>query len=136
LSEAHRASCACGQLRVEVDGPPRLSVLCSCSACKRRTGSMAAHLAYWREDRVRIEGEARAWSRRSEADREFASHFCPVCGTSVWFRGAFLPGLIGVAAGCFDDPEFAAPQFTVWNCNRAVWLDTLPDLPRRDTQEA
>jgi hypothetical protein len=39
------ASCACGQLRIEVHGEPRGVGVCHCLACQRRTGSVFAALA-------------------------------------------------------------------------------------------
>ena len=39
------ASCSCGQLRIEVEGEPRVVGLCHCLACQQRTGSVFAALA-------------------------------------------------------------------------------------------
>lgn len=37
-----------------------------------------------------------------------------------------MPALIGVAAGAFADPDFPAPQQSVWTRDKHRWLD-LPD---------
>ncbi len=108
--------------------------MCSCTECQRRTGSAFGVSSYWEEAQVTLDGESTAWSRTSDRGRQFEQHFCPTCGTVLWWRAAFLTGKIGIAAGCFADPAFPGPEIAVWNTHRAPWLDHLADVPTHDEQ--
>jgi hypothetical protein len=53
-------------------------------------------------------------------------HFCPRCGANLYWEPARTPCRIGVALGAFADPNFPAPQQSVWNHDKHTWL-TLPE---------
>ena len=120
-----RAECACGQLRVLVEGDPFIVAVCSCTCCQKRTGSAFGISAFFETETqlVSIEGHHKAFKRTSQSGRWVEHHFCPECGSTVFWYGERLPGKIGVAAGSFADPEFPAPQAAVWDITRHRWID-------------
>ncbi|SEA32260.1 GFA family protein [Rubrimonas cliftonensis] len=128
------ARCSCGALAVETLGEPVVSGMCSCSECQRRTGAPFGVSYYWEEGDCAISGPSTAWSRVSQRGRRFTQHFCPTCGATVWWRGEFLPGRIGVAGGAFADPALPAPQVAVWDGMRHAWLAGIADLPTHPEQ--
>jgi hypothetical protein len=115
------ATCSCGALRVEVESEPLGVVACHCLACQRRTGSAFGVGAYYAEAEVRIAGESKTFVRPTDAGHEFTTHFCPACGTSLYWRSGKNPGLLGVAVGAFADPSFPAPARSVWECSEHPW---------------
>jgi hypothetical protein len=121
------AACHCGQLRLEVAGDPFVVSICHCLDCQRRTGSAFGMQAAFRPDQVRITGRYRDYTRISdEADRRpHAFHFCPECGSQVFYTEPSEPDLIVVSVGSFADPEFPAPIESGYNFRRHRWL-TLP----------
>lgn len=116
------ATCACGQLRLACRGEPLKVSLCHCLDCQKRTGSTYGIAAFFRRDAVRAEGEARAWTRPSDCGLPVTFHFCPTCGTSVYWQPQRLPDLVGVAVGAFADPSFPAPTQAVWDERRHPWI--------------
>ena len=76
------ASCSCGQLRVQVEGEPRVGV-CHCLACQRRTGSAFAALARFPAP-FQVFGTATEYARVGDQGARFIFRFCPVCGTTVF----------------------------------------------------
>ena len=117
------ARCACGQLSATVEGEPELVAVCSCRHCQRRTGSVLGVSAYFPGAAVtRISGESRQFVRSSDAGRELRFHFCPDCGTSVYWEADFLPGRIGVGVGLFGDDAFPPPQVAVWKRHLPDWI--------------
>jgi hypothetical protein len=129
------ASCACGQLSVEVEGEPALVASCNCTQCQKRTGSVFGVSAYFPKDQVQApHGRHTAATRSSDAGRSLEGHFCPDCGSTVfWFAEAF-PHWVGLAVGCFADPDFPAPAVAVWVENKHHWV-SFPDGVRQfDTQ--
>lgn len=122
---SRRAACSCGQLTLEADGEPVRISMCHCLACQRRTGSAFGLQARFPEDRVRIDGRATEYVRRSDEAESRTFSFCPECGATVYYRLATAPGLIAVPIGAFADPEFPPPTISVYESRRHAWL-TLP----------
>lgn len=120
------AQCHCGSLRAIAQGEPDWSYLCHCKACQRRTGTVVHFGAYFQKDRVRLEGPSKVYSRRADSGFAIDFHFCPGCGSSVYWMTGKRPDQLGIAAGCFADPAFSVPTHSVWEYGKHPWL-RLPD---------
>ena len=116
------ASCSCGQLRVTVTGEPVRVSICHCLNCQQRSGSLFAAQARWPREKVTIEGPSTAWRRTGDEGTVGEFHFCPVCGTTVWYVAPVDGDTIAVATGAFRDPDFAKPQYSVYDSRRHRWL--------------
>lgn len=122
------ATCSCGSLRVTARGKPADVYACSCADCQRKSGSAFTYAALYAESAVTIAGEHRKWQRRGDSGRSIETGFCPTCGVSVFFQAEGLPGMVGVAAGCFADPNFVKPKRLFWASRRHRWLGEVPVL--------
>jgi hypothetical protein len=122
------AHCCCGGLRVETTGEPTV-VLCHCRECQRRTGAPFGVGAYFKKDQVRAEGSEKVYVRGSDSGRKLRMHFCPDCGTTVYWEAELRPDQFGVAVGAFADPSFPAPLRSVWEEARHGWVTLDPNLP-------
>lgn len=121
-------SCSCGQLRVTATGDPVRVSICHCLACQRRTGSSYGYQARFPAEQVRISGTSREFVRRSdEGDEERRMHFCPDCGSTVYWGIEDGSGMIAVAVGAFADPGFPAPGVSVWEERKHSWVLAPPD---------
>lgn len=116
------AQCHCGALKAIVSGDPERVYACHCKACQRRTGTVLHYGTSYLKDRVRIEGEHKIYERDADSGFKIRFHFCPNCGSSVFWEGDRNPGNYGVAAGCFADPQFPAPQYSAWEESMHRWL--------------
>jgi len=118
------ATCLCGQLRLEVTGEPFAVSICNCLACKRGTGSAFGMQAGFKAAQVRIDGRHKDYSRVSdEADRkEHVLHFCPECGSQVFYTEPTEPDLIVVSVGSFADPFFPMPTESGYDSRRHPWI--------------
>jgi hypothetical protein len=126
------AACLCGQLRLEVTGEPFAVSICNCLACQRRSGSAFGMQAGFKADQVQVDGRYSEYSRISdEADRkEHVLHFCPDCGSQVFYTEPKEPDLVVVAVGSFADPSFPPPTESGYDSRRHAWVG-LPDSVRR-----
>ncbi len=122
-----RAECRCGQLSATVTGDPVRISVCHCLDCKRRSGSAFAAQARFAQADVTFEGQSREWAHVGESGGCTAFHFCPECGTEVWYQGGGLPDLIAIPIGTFADPAFPAPLFSVWEERKHDWVAILGD---------
>lgn len=117
-----RAACACGRLGVTCEGEPDMVSLCHCLACQRRTGSTYGIAAFYARDRVRVEGASQTYTRASDSGFPVTFHFCPDCGSTVYWEPKRRPGAIAVGVGCFADPSFPAPSQAVHTQTRHAWV--------------
>jgi hypothetical protein len=58
---------------------------------------------------------------------EIRFHFCPNCGSSVFWEGDRSPMTCGIAVGCFADPDFPAPTSSGWEESIHPWLGLPPN---------
>jgi hypothetical protein len=116
------AECHCRSLKVTVAGEPERIYLCHCKACQRRTGAIVHSGATYLNSQVRIEGEHRVYARMADSGYEIRFHFCPNCGSNVFFEGDKLPHLYGIMVGCFADPSFPLPTYSHFEEDKHGWL--------------
>lgn len=92
--------------------------------------------AGFREEQVRVFGRFSDFVRVSdEADRkEHVFHFCPDCGSQVFYTEPTEPGLIVVSVGTFADPSFPPPTESGYDSRRHHWVD-LPESIQRYAPE-
>jgi hypothetical protein len=120
------ARCLCGALQLTTQAPPLSSYLCHCVTCQRRTGSVVHHGAKFRIAEVTVTGASTTYTRTSDSGSSVEHHFCPTCGTTVFWRSSKYPDDYGVAVGCFADPTFPPPRRSIWEEYKHPWLG-LPD---------
>ncbi len=122
------ASCCCGQLRIQVNGAPLGVGVCHCLACQQRTGSVFAALAAFAAP-YEVFGTATEYVRTGDQGARFRFRFCPVCGSTVFHTEEGQTRSVGVAVGAFADPDFPAPEDSVYDCRRHAWVQ-LPSSTR------
>ena len=133
---SREAACHCGQLRLEVAGDPLAVSICNCLACQRRTGSAFGMQAGFKVDQVQVSGRFNDYARVSdEADRkQHVFHFCPDCGSQVFYTEPSEPDLIVLSVGSFADPTFPPPTESGYDSRRHPWVG-LPDSIQRFAPE-
>ena len=100
-------SCACGHVSYQVVLPYEKVVICHCDNCQKRTESAFGLMIYFKVDQVRFSPEDLcSYHYKAESGNAMQSHFCRICGTSLFLTCVLNEGLIGVAGGCFDKERF------------------------------
>ena len=69
------------------------------AGCQRRTGSVFGVGAFYKKEHVRAEGPSNIYVRDGQEGRKVRMHFCPTCGTTVFYEADLRPDHIGVAVG-------------------------------------
>jgi hypothetical protein len=124
------ARCCCGGLQVEASGEPSIVLACHCTECQRRTGSVFGVSAYFPRSQILANGTSNLYVRDGQDGRKLKNHFCPNCGTTVYWEADISPDHIGVAVGTFADPQFRAPLRSYWEETRHHWV-TFEHGPKR-----
>jgi hypothetical protein len=123
------AACNCGQLSLTCEGEPVRISMCHCLACQRRTGSVFGTQAWFPSEQITsIAGRSTQFDRAADNGNALSFHFCPVCGSTVYWQAEGFPGLIAVAVGAFADPAFPAPKYSVWKRRQHHWIGQLKEM--------
>jgi hypothetical protein len=116
------AHCCCGSLRAEATGEPAFVTVCHCTRSQRRTGAPFGVGTMFTKGQVRTEGPSKIYLRGSDSGRKIETHFCPDCGSAVFWYAELYPKLIGIAFGTFADPSMPRPTLSVWKATRHPWV--------------
>jgi hypothetical protein len=120
--------CHCGSLRVITTGEPDRVYLCHCQACQRRTGTAFHFGASFPKEQVRLDGERKVYERDAYSGYRIRFHFCPNCGTTLYWEGDRNPAVCGVAVGAFDISAFPPPSDSIWEESLHQWLGLPPNM--------
>jgi len=114
-------------------GEPFAVSICHCLDCQRRTGSAFGMQAGFSTDQVEIAGRYSDYTRISdEADRKpHVFHFCPDCGSQVFYTEPDEPDVVVVSVGSFADPSFPPPTESGYDFRRHPWLGLPDSIARR-----
>ncbi len=124
------AHCLCGALRAETVGEPALVLACHCRECQWRTGAAFGVSVYFEKAHVRPDGTSKLYVRTAQEGRKLRLHFCPECGTTVYWDLDIRPDLMGVAFGAFSDPSLPSPTISIWEESRHSWVEFGHELGR------
>jgi len=123
-----RASCQCGAVHVQSVAKPFFVAACNCTACQKKTGSPLGSGVFFQKGDLSVSGNTSTWTRTSDAGNDLTSHFCPHCGTTVYWFNAGAPERVAVSYGCFDTPA-PTPDKIVWGRNKVDWVQFSDDIP-------
>ncbi|MBK8082875.1 MAG: GFA family protein [Devosia sp.] len=128
------ATCACGAIRLAVDGEVRSMLLCSCLACQQATGTGHAAVALVGADAISIEGTPKSFARPADSGAVFTRWFCPECGTPLHGHSSRAPTLVMLPVGLFGtDSAWFTPGQLIFARSHHQWDTIAADLPRHET---
>lgn len=133
LTLTQTASCACGAVTLDVEGPVLSMLVCSCLDCRKSTGTGHSAVVLISTDAVTVSGTIKGHTRKAASGSEITRHFCPECGTPLFAKTARAPLLMLLPAGLFDNPDWFSPRQAIFSRTHLEW-DTLDvALPQYDT---
>ncbi|GGD99965.1 hypothetical protein GCM10011515_19700 [Tsuneonella deserti] len=121
------AKCQCGALTAVCEGEPEYVSACHCLDCQRRSGAPFAAQARFRADRVVFHGDSRVWSRKGDEGGVADMHFCPGCGSTVWYMARSKPDLVAIPVGTMGDPAMPPPAYSVYEGRKYPWVCIIGD---------
>lgn len=110
---------------------PEFSVLCNCRKCQRRSGGPFGVGAYIRASQTTIDGAFKTWGRKADTGRQITNHFCPNCGTTVFWTLDMRPDHLGVAYGGFQR-DLPMPDRAIWCEASRDWMVYPDAMPKYD----
>lgn len=119
-------SCHCGVVSWTLEGDPGSITACNCTLC-RRYGALWAY--DYENERIKLAGPTKTYTRPGKADPALEIHFCSTCGCVSAWRGLRLEedGRRRIAVNVrLAEPE-AVAHLAI---DHFDGLDTFDDLPR------
>lgn len=116
------ASCSCGQLQAHVTAEPIRVSVCHCLACQRRTGSVFGAQARFSSASVTVAGNSSEFVRVGDEGTRAKFHFCPYCGSTVFYIPEAIEGVTVIPVGAFADPQFPSPTISVYGERMHSWV--------------
>jgi hypothetical protein len=74
-----------------------------------------------------ISGPSQTFERIGESGKQVVFHFCPACGSTVFWYPEMRPDRIAIALGAFGDDSSLAPEQAVHKEQQVPWVRI--DLP-------
>jgi hypothetical protein len=122
----HEASCSCGQLNLTYTGDIAKTSLCHCFHCQKRTGSVFGVQTRIDKSKVAFNGVSTIYQRTGDEGNVISFHFCPKCGSTLFYEAPWMPGSVAVPIGAFCNPELPAPIMQIYGNRKHHWVK-LPD---------
>eukprot|EP00299_Pterocystis_sp_00344_P014067 c695_g1_i1.p1 GENE.c695_g1_i1~~c695_g1_i1.p1 ORF type:complete len:159 (+),score=22.48 c695_g1_i1:24-500(+) len=83
-AEVYTAACLCKAVQIEVAGPPKFSVNCHCSQCRRALSASYANLVGFPFDAIKVtQGEDKLVSYSTGREERLS---CAICSAKVFAR--------------------------------------------------
>jgi len=128
MSNSHRGSCLCRDVRFEINGDFERFYLCHCEYCRKDTGSAhSANLFSSTATLKWISGEDKATLFNLPSTRHTKS-FCTTCGSALphlQMNGALLV----VPAGSLNSEITLRPDAHIFVSSKADWDEALEKVP-------
>lgn len=128
-----KGSCLCGSVTYRVQGPLEELVFCHCSRCRKATGSAFQAVAPIAESAFELlSGQADI--RSHESSPGVHRHFCGACGSPLFSRRDFMPGMLRLRVGTLDTPLQIDPTMHIFTASKAPWFTIGDAAPQYDTR--
>lgn len=119
--------CHCGAIRYEAQGEALTHALCHCTDCRRHAGAPMVGWTMYPQAAVKV---TKGTPRVYESSEHGRRHFCPDCGTGLFYvNAAMLPGIIDIQSGTYDNPAAVPPRVHIQTAERLPWMTRLHELP-------
>jgi hypothetical protein len=101
--------------------------VCHCYDCQKRSGSAFAAQARFPAEAVTISGEHKVYEHIGDSGNAASFHFCPTCGSTLWYHALPDRALSAIPIGAFADRDFPTPRYSVWEGRKHPWVSVIGD---------
>lgn len=130
----YKASCLCGQVTIEINGPISDIIYCHCSRCRKSTGSAYATNGYvLKSDFSIVLGEDNLhYYQVTEQTRRY---FCADCASPIYSENNTDPLRVRLRLGILDSEIIERPSSHNFVTSRASWDQFNDRLPHYKGKE-
>jgi hypothetical protein len=123
-----KASCLCGHVAYEIDGPITNGRFCHCTSCRKFSGAPYSAWGLVQTSQFRSASTDAQLTRYDSGNGLRVS--CSACGSPVWYEPKGLPQYLGIPLGIIDSGDVPTPAMHVWVKSKVPWLTISDSLPQ------
>jgi hypothetical protein len=128
MTQLLSGGCACRAVRYDCEADPVFMLNCHCRDCQMANGSAYAAIMAVPVAAVHMRGEPRYYAVTGGSGGAVERGFCQICGSQVIMKIGRRPDLLGLQAGCLDDPSLYKPTKDLFTSSAQPWDYMGPDL--------
>ena len=113
--------CLCGKVKLTISAAPLKMAQCHCEDCRKSTGTGHISNAFFKQDKVDIQGETSCYDSVTDSGSTIRRHFCPTCGSRLFGTNSKSSNIIGVSVGILEDSSWFKPDLIVYNKSKPQW---------------
>jgi hypothetical protein len=132
----HSGTCSCGRIAITAAEEPQTVSMCHCLLCQKRTGSTYSVHAYFATEKVTVEGTTKVHARKGDSGAYVYFHFCPDCGSTMYWEVEASPGKTGIPVGVFADPSFLPPSVSIFVPHKHPWVSVPEGIAQNERHGA
>ena len=107
------SKCLCGAVSYDSSGEQIIGGHCHCVDCQKSSGTgHSSHMGVPRHA-VTISGETTVYTAPTDTGNTVSRHFCPTCGSPVYWTNSTMVDMMFLRASCLDDLENFQPGVVV-----------------------
>ena len=91
---------------------------------------------YFPAEQVTVTGVVKEFERTGDSGAFIEFHFCPDCGSTVYWKVEATPERIGIPVGVFADPSFPQPTVAVFVPHKHPWVVVPEGVPQNNGHSA
>ncbi|MEC4087376.1 GFA family protein [Pseudoalteromonas rubra] len=130
----YQASCLCGAVKLELNGPISSIIHCHCSLCRKSSGTAYATNGFVnRADLQIVAGEEHIRHYAFKPGR--LRHFCGVCASPLFSSNEDNPDKLRLRLGLLDSDISERPMSHNYVTSKANWEELDASLPRYEAKE-
>lgn len=131
---SYTGSCACGKVRLVIEGEALQTRQCWCRQCQQTAGGGPTNNAIFRAGDVMVQGELSSNAYTAASGNTLTSYFCADCGTPIYCQSSAFMWRKTVRLGAIDEPHELRPQMAIWIADAPAWAVIDPALERHARQ--
>ncbi|MGO9420209.1 GFA family protein [Roseiarcus sp.] len=134
MAQMMSGGCACRAIRYECEADPVFMLNCHCRDCQKANGSAFAAILAVPVAAVRLSGETRYYRVVGDSGHPVDRGFCQACGSQVTIKIGRRPDVLGLQAGCLDDPSVYRPTKDLFTSSAQSW-DPMDRTLKKDPKD-
>lgn len=131
---AYTGRCACGSVKVRIDGAALAVRQCWCKHCQKIAAGGPTHNAIFLTGDIAVEGVTASDSYVADSGNILTRSHCPACGTPLFSGSSARPQMRVVRLGVLDQPHDLKPTMAIWTGEAPDWAIIDPAMEQFPAQ--
>ena len=124
----YTGQCACGAVKLRIEGTPVAVRQCWCRQCQQIAAGGPTHNAMFATEAVELTGTLATHAYTAASGNTLTQSFCAQCGTPVMGESSARPQFRTMRLGMFDLGHGLKPEMAIWTEDAPQWAQIDPAI--------